>query len=426
MAVDGNSGIRTVFGFQFKKWKHDFLRQALPHLHFEFAPMYLSAEEFGREWEPKIKACESPAIFLWGIDRWGFYTQLAADLQMPIFFIEDGFIRSANPHASQAIPLSLTIDDVAPHFDWKRRTRLQRILSDYNFRTDEALLSRARAGIARLCENEISKYNGGVYRELPTYLNSSRKKVLVVGQVENDAAVMYGSKVAHTNNELVRLAAKENPEAEIIYRIHPDIIFRVREARSRPEDVAHLCHIMAENIPISKVLQCVDHVYTITSLVGFEALIREKLVTVLGRPFYAGWGLTDDRQEGSERPRKLGLIELFAGAYLLYPRYFSRNGSPIEFEDALHLLESDLQGRTSETWKDPRPHIFSVAEWGLRSPLGLLGWRYLLRFILDPYIKKVASAEDLVEFRRDPGLFFAELQSSRLRQIGRLLFPPER
>jgi capsular polysaccharide export protein len=59
-----------------------------------------------------------------------------------------------------------------------------------------------------------------------------------------------------------------------------------------------------------------------TSLLGFEALIRGKSVTCLGLPFYCGWGLTRDRQEVPRRharPDILGLIH----AYLIeYQRYF--------------------------------------------------------------------------------------------------------
>jgi capsular polysaccharide export protein len=34
----------------------------------------------------------------------------------------------------------------------------------------------------------------------------------------------------------------------------------------------------------------VNEVWTMTSLLGFEALIRGKSVTCLGLPFYCGWG----------------------------------------------------------------------------------------------------------------------------------------
>ena len=59
-----------------------------------------------------------------------------------------------------------------------------------------------------------------------------------------------------------------------------------------------------------------------TSLSGFDALLRGKRVVVYGRPFYAGWGLTDDHLPIPRRQRQLSLDELVAGALLRYPLYW--------------------------------------------------------------------------------------------------------
>jgi capsular polysaccharide export protein len=64
----------------------------------------------------------------------------------------------------------------------------------------------------------------------------------------------------------------------------------------------------------------IDELHTLTSLSGFEALLRLVPVTVYGRPFYAGWGLTRDVAM-PPRGRTLALDELAAGALILYPRY---------------------------------------------------------------------------------------------------------
>ena len=58
-----------------------------------------------------------------------------------------------------------------------------------------------------------------------------------------------------------------------------------------------------------------------TSLAGFEALLRGKPVTTYGQPFYAGWGLTEDLCPVPRRTRRRSLDELVAGALILYPRY---------------------------------------------------------------------------------------------------------
>jgi capsular polysaccharide export protein len=73
-------------------------------------------------------------------------------------------------------------------------------------------------------------------------------------------------------------------------------------------------------------IEACDVVHTMTSLTGFDALLRGKRVVVYGQPFYAGWGLTEDvLHEGAafaRRQRSLTLDELVAGTLLRYPIYW--------------------------------------------------------------------------------------------------------
>lgn len=60
-----------------------------------------------------------------------------------------------------------------------------------------------------------------------------------------------------------------------------------------------------------------------TSLLGFEALLRGTPVTTYGAPFYAGWGLTTDLGNIPERRRARPSLEGLVHATLIdYPRYF--------------------------------------------------------------------------------------------------------
>ena len=76
--------------------------------------------------------------------------------------------------------------------------------------------------------------------------------------------------------------------------------------------------------PIGEMLELIDEVHTITSLAGFEALIRGKKVITYGQPFYSGWGLTEDHYKITRRNSNLNLDELVAGALILYPTYLSQ------------------------------------------------------------------------------------------------------
>jgi capsular polysaccharide export protein len=77
-----------------------------------------------------------------------------------------------------------------------------------------------------------------------------------------------------------------------------------------------------------------------TSLLGFEALIRGRRVVTLGAPFYAGWGLTDHR--GPALPRRglhVTLEGLVHAALIDYPRYRDPvTGLPCPVEVAVERL----------------------------------------------------------------------------------------
>jgi capsular polysaccharide export protein len=84
------------------------------------------------------------------------------------------------------------------------------------------------------------------------------------------------------------------------------------------------CDEIVLHEPIGGMFEQADEVHTVTSLAGFEALLRGKPVTCHGLPFYAGWGLTTDMVSTPRRGRRLTLDELVAGALILYPSYVSR------------------------------------------------------------------------------------------------------
>jgi len=86
-----------------------------------------------------------------------------------------------------------------------------------------------------------------------------------------------------------------------------------------------------------------------TSTIGFEALLRGKHVTCLGTPFYAGWGLTDDRSLPCTRRTALPTLEQLTHAVLIdYPRYFDPvSGLPAPVDVVLDRLEHGTVPRPS-------------------------------------------------------------------------------
>jgi capsular polysaccharide export protein len=86
--------------------------------------------------------------------------------------------------------------------------------------------------------------------------------------------------------------------------------------------VARLADATLAGVDAAAALAVADEVWTITSTLGFEALLRGLPVTCLGAPFYAGWGLTRDLGPVPERrTARPGLAGLIHAALIAYPRY---------------------------------------------------------------------------------------------------------
>lgn len=307
----------AVFAFHINDWKKPILQSWFSDKNFIFVPFNLTNNKIKNEWVQKIKNTKDAEFFIWGMNL----PEPFSSMSVKKTFIEDGFIRSIGLGASHTPPLSLNFDSKTLYFNAKQESDLEKLLNTYDF--DESLLSRAESFKVKLIETGISKYNNSLRGDINAmYGPKQKKRILVVGQVEDDASIEYGSIIKYTNNDIVMIAHMENPDAQIIYKPHPDVLNGFRKYQSNPKDVRHLCQIITHDIPLAQALETIDHVYTISSLAGFEALIRGVHVTTLGCPFYSGWGLTDDRQENPRRKRKLSIDELFAAAYILYPKYF--------------------------------------------------------------------------------------------------------
>jgi capsular polysaccharide export protein len=242
--------------------------------------------------------------------------------------IEDGLIRSSGLGANCVPPLSVIVDGVGSYIDPSRPSVLENLLARGEFSPE--LLARAAALRAALVAGGVSKYGVGHGASLPP---RSRRRVLVTGQVEDDRAVILGGAGCDNLALLTRARAAE-PGAEIIYKPHPDVEAGHRKG-AIPDAVAlTLADRIERTAPIAALLGEVDAVHVISSLAGFEALLRGCEVVTHGVPFYAGWGLTRDvGPVPDRRGRALTLDALVAGVLIQYPRYLdpiTRLPCPVE------------------------------------------------------------------------------------------------
>lgn len=360
-------GKPPLFLFGFNPWK-TFMVDWFPDYDVRFVPMKVWPIDFEINWRWQILADRRSRVLAWQYKGLPKVKAFCARHGVPFHFVEDGFIRSVSLGALKAPPLSLVFDSKDMFFNANEPTDLEAILATYDFDADPVLMARSRTVIARLLSSRLSKYNSAVAVDIEAVLGpKDRKRVLVIGQVERDASIKYGSQQPYTNNDLVWTARRENPDAQVIYKPHPEVMQGTAEALSDPELVSEAAQILRQDISLADALDSADHVYTITSLSGFEALLRGIKVTTLGCPFYSGWGLTDDRQPNDRRHRKLTVEQIFAASYILYPRYFDPVArQPVEIEGALDIL-ADMRTRTLA--EGERGGQRAGAEQGASSPI---------------------------------------------------------
>jgi capsular polysaccharide export protein len=246
--------------------------------------------------------------------------------------IEDGFVRSRGLGAELVPPLSLVTDDLGIYYDPAHPSRLEQFIAQRaTLRPDQQL--RVDALIRTLTSQGISKYNLG--GDLPTLPEGHL--VLVVGQVEDDASIRCGAGQIATNRELLKAARVAHPDAVLIYKPHPDVEAGLRDGAF---DASGLADIVASQADISALLSEVQELWTMTSLAGFEALLRGVKVVTTGAPFYAGWGLTTDKGDVPPRRRaEPSLLGLVHATLIDYPRYFDpKTGLACTVEVAVRRL----------------------------------------------------------------------------------------
>lgn len=281
-----------------------------------------------------VKLSDDARILAWGNGKEAI-VRFAEQHNIPLLRMEDGFIRSVGLGSNLVPPLSLVTDDMGIYFNAEIPSRLEHILQNQNF--DDQDFQTALKLQKMLTENHISKYNVGS-SDFTAPL-TDKTVILVPGQVEDDASIRYGSPRIYRNLDLLRTVRERNPDAYIIYKPHPDVVSGNRIGHISPEDTARYADQTAEQADILTCLQYADEVHTMTSLTGFEALLRGKKVSCYGLPFYAGWGLTQDLLPIPRRSRRLELWQLIAGTLIHYPDYIHpETHQAINAETAAQIL----------------------------------------------------------------------------------------
>ncbi|MCO8082498.1 capsular polysaccharide biosynthesis protein [Acinetobacter lwoffii] len=319
---------QSYIAYGFSPWKKKFIAD------------FLSFPKLSLKFQRYLKPKKNQPTLAWGKKA----QRLKDQNYLNVITVEDGFIRSVGLGATLIRPCSLVFDDVGIYYDATKPSGIENLLNQVNL--TEQQLQRARDLQQKLIDLNISKYNVGESRPLKRPQHS--RVLLVVGQVEDDMSIQLGGIGIKTNLDLLKKVREDHPDSYIIYKPHPDVQTGLRVGKISDQDMLTYANRVELNTSILECFEICDEVHTITSLSGFEALIRGLKVYCYGLPFYAGWGLTQDLYSSQRRNNKNVTLETLLYVTLVeYPTYnlphTQASGIPlVRPEDVIAYIKSQL------------------------------------------------------------------------------------
>ena len=367
----------------------------------------------------------------------------AAKAGLPTLTLEDGFLRSVGLGADEP-PLSLIVDDLGVYYDASAPSRLEQWISQplSSAQTERAI------GLQRLWQQQrVSKYNDARidHLELPADC------VLVADQTFADASLQGAGPADFM--AMLEAALARYPTSTIVLKVHPDVVagrkrghFDLAALKDQPR-----VQVLAQNVHPAELLPRIRAVFVMTSQLGFDALLWNIPVHTWGLPFYAGWGLTEDRLPAPPRRQLAGLAQLVHACLVDYPRYVNpETGRPCTPEVLIKWLGLQRRHRSAlpesvqmlgfSRWKQPLVKLFfngstirfvkasraadprlPVVSWGCKHDTQLSAHPQPVNRVEDGFLRSVGlgagKARPLSWVVDDLGIYYDATRSSRLERI---------
>ena len=286
----------------------------------------------------------------------------------PYIAFEDGFLRSLKPGPSQR-PSAMVMDRSGIYYDARQPSDLETLLETANFTSEE--LSEAQSLRQLIARHRLSKYNHGADNFANGEISARGKLVVVIDQTAGDESIAGAVAGATAFSRMAEAAKAENPGAQIIARLHPETLNGTKSGYLLAAANRLGLQVSTTHVSPWALFDLKPHVYTVSSQFGFEALLAGCKVTCFGMPFYAGWGLTDDRAPKPARRNRIRTsLELAAAVYLRYSRYFDAwFRTPVDASTAIDQLAFLRRNYLSNA----KPVIgYRIARWKQRAVSAML------------------------------------------------------
>ena len=361
----------------------------------------------------------------------------------PVLTLEDGFVRSVGLGADEP-PLSLIVDDVGVYYDASQPSRLEQLIAK-SLSTEQA--QRALKLRSLWQQQRVSKYNNARIEvpELP------EDCVLVADQTCADASLQGAG--PDDFRAMLDAALERYPHSTIVLKVHPDVVAGRKAGHFDLEALAsnQRVKVLARNIHPAELLPRMRAVYVMTSQLGFDALLWGVPVHTWGMPFYAGWGLTEDRLPAPARRTPVALEQLIHASLVDYPRYVCpERGEPCTPEVLINwlglqrrhrsVLPDAVQMMGFSRWKEPLVELFfdgaairfvkpeqpltqdlPVVTWGCKHDDDLNAHPHAISRVEDGFLRSVGlgagKARPLSWVLDDVGIYYDATRPSRLERI---------
>ncbi len=283
--------------------------------------------------------------------------QQAVYLAVDYFHLEDGFIGYIGHPAKQGHAVSLISDTKGIYYDARQPCDLELLIQEP---LTALQLARSNLLMQQMVACGITKYNVYHTVELPEALKlklaqAKQEKILIVDQVAGDLSITGSLADESSFIAMVKQARANHPHARLLLRTHPDTRLGKKKgvlaklyAKGSLATVDCDVEIVNEHCHPHALINEVDAIYTVSSQMGFEALLLNKPVYCFGMPFYAGWGLTIDALN-CERRENVSLAQLVYAALVRYCHYYN----PVlqrkcDIEEVIKLVS--LQQKNKKQW----------------------------------------------------------------------------
>uniref|UniRef100_UPI002636FCE2 capsular polysaccharide biosynthesis protein n=1 Tax=uncultured Rhizobium sp. TaxID=155567 RepID=UPI002636FCE2 len=286
---------------------------------------------------PFCRAADVDGFVGWGRRPSGIKAvQLAAAHAKPVITLEDGFLKSYAPGRSDPAH-SFVIDRKGIYFDARGDSALFDLIDATEL--EAAGLARASLAMTFLRDNRLSKYNNAPLIGLAEAgVSTDRPFVLLVDQVAGDASIAGALADEGAFAAMVAHARSHYPQATLVARTHP----AARNSLILPAAARLGVDIVTPGrMNPWPLLEQAEAVYTVSSQLGFEALMAGTRVHTFGVTYYSHRGLTEDHCAAPAARPLASLAQIFHAAYIGYSRYLDlHDRQPVGIETALEQMRT--------------------------------------------------------------------------------------